>query len=303
MLRVSLGFLLFLGLLLASRGNARAFPYIVKKGDTLAATAEKVYGRIQHEKVLVAANLLDVEGGTSITPGMRLEIPALGHHRVRRGDTWASLAADLLGWSQRSDVLSIANDSSPWLTPEEGAEIVVPYNLRVVLSEGDTIVTVSYQFLGDMNKAWVLDRYNNFKGRKLHRGDVVLVPLVDLPLTERGRALAAEGAGRVCSQASGDTRVAQRGVQVELPNLMADVRGGRYVDAIRRGSSFLASGELTREQLALIHRQLLEAYAALDAHGLAAASCNLWQKHDPEARLDPLMLSPKLMKACERAAR
>jgi hypothetical protein len=197
-------------------------------------------------------------------------------------------------------VLSIANGSSPWLTPAEGSEIVVPYNLPVVTGGGDTIVTIAFKFMGDMNKAWVLDHYNGLKGKHLARGDVVLVPVMDLALSEKGRAAAQSSAGALCSQAAGETRTAQRKVESELPALIADVRNGRYVDAVTRGTRFLSSGSLARPQLATVHRQLLEAYAALDAPGMATAACSDWRKNDPKASLDPVLMSPKLIAACER---
>ena len=282
--------------------DALAFTYIVQKGDTLASIAERFYGRIQHEKVLVAANTLDAHGGTPIVPGMRLEVPALSHRRVKKADTWPKLAKELLGAEHRADVLAIANGTSPWLPPSEGAEIVVPYNLPVVTGGGDTIVTIAFEFLGDMNKAWVLDHYNGLKGKRLARGDVVLVPMTDLPLTSEGRSTAQAAAGSACSQSAGDTRSAQRKVEAELPALIADVRNGRYVDAVTRGTRFLASGSLAKPQLAAVHRQLLEAYAALDAAGLATASCNAWRENDPEHVVDPVTMSPKLVLACERGA-
>ncbi|HEY8945680.1 MAG TPA: LysM domain-containing protein, partial [Polyangiaceae bacterium] len=71
--------------------EARAFVHIVQTGDTLASIAERYYGKIQFERILVAANLLDLEGGSSIARGMRLEVPALAHRRVQRGDTWDDL--------------------------------------------------------------------------------------------------------------------------------------------------------------------------------------------------------------------
>jgi phage tail protein X len=279
-------------------GNAEAFTHVVTEKDTLASIAERYYGRIQFEKLLVAANDLDARGGSPIVRGLRLEVPALGHRVVRQGETWESLAAELLGSAKRSDVLSMANDSSPWLTPAEGAEIVVPFNLRVLPDAGATLVTIAYRFYGDMNRAWVLDRYNFLNGKKLEPGDVVLVPLTELPLTEQGKQAASASAGAACSQAQGNVRSAQKKVAQELPALLSDVRSGRYVDAVARASRFLASAELSEPQIGTVHRQLLEAYVALEAPGLAAASCAEWLKRDPGARLSPVDLSPKILSAC-----
>jgi phage tail protein X len=291
------GLLVFAGLI----GNAQAFTHIVTEKDTLASLAERYYGRIQYEKLLVAANDLDARGGSPIVRGMRLEVPALGHRVVKQGESWDSLAAELLGSPKRSDVLSLANDSSPWLTPEEGAEIIVPFNLRVLPDANDTLITIAYRFYGDMNRAWVLDRYNLLNGRKLQPGDVVLVPLTELPLTDVGKQAARASAGAACSEAHGQTRAVQKKVAQELPALLADIRGGRYVDAVARGTRFLASAELSEPQVALVHRQLLEAYVALEAPGLAAAACGEWLKRSPGAVLSPVELSPKILAACGRA--
>jgi hypothetical protein len=83
---------------------------------------------------------------------------------------------------------------------------------------------------------------------------------------------------------------------------LADTRGGRYVDAVTRGNRFLAMGELSHSQLAVVHRQLLEAYAALESAGHATAACDAWRKYDPTARIEPVLLSPKIVAACQRGA-
>lgn len=280
--------------------DVRAFTHIVQPGETLASIAEKFYGKIQHEKILVAANALDAQGGSPIVPGMRLEVPALQYRRVKPGDTWAKLAAEMLGSAHRADVLSGANGSYPWLLPEDAAQIIVPYNLTLITGTNDTIVTIAFKFLGNVEKAWVLDHYNRLKGKKLARGDVVLVPLTDLGVTDEGKRVATLATASTASTAGGEIRQVQRRVHAELPALIADIRGGRYADALTRGNRFIAAGELTTLQLAAIHRQLLEAYVALDAPGLATASCNDWRKYDKNARIDPLLLSPKIVAACQR---
>ena len=285
---------------LFASSHATAFTHTVQKNETLAQIAERTYGRIQYEKILVAANALDAQGGSPIVAGQRLEIPALDHYRINAGDTWQGLAKQLLGDPERSVVLAQANDTMPWIPPAEGAEIIVPYNLRYIATGADTIVTITQKFTGEKEKAWIYDQYNHFKGQPIRRGDVVLIPLTNLPLTEAGKAEAAAADATTRSQAAGLAREAQRKVEAEMPMLLGDVRGGRYVDAITRGGKLLALGELTKPQLALIQRQLTEAYVALDAHGHAAAACAAWRDNDPKARLDPVMLSPKIIGACSR---
>src|SRR4051812_1988224 len=302
LMKPRVAFALALSLVLGSvPERAQAFTHVVVQGDTLASIAEKYYGKIQYEKFLVDANLLGIEGGSPIVKGMRLEVPSVGHRTVKHGDTWEALAAELLGAHTRSDVLSMANGSNPWLTPEEGAEIIVPYNLRVLVSgSNETLVTIAFKYYGDMNKAWVLDRYNGFNGHKIEPNDVVLVPLTDLPLTERGKKAAQDSAGNTCSEALGSVREAQRKVSQEIPALIADVKSGRFVDAAARGGRFLASGALTEPEQAVVNRQLLEAYVALDATGLATQACTEWRKRDKAAVLDPVELSPKILAACAR---
>jgi hypothetical protein len=279
-------------------GDASAFPHIVKPGESLAQIAERIYGRIEMEQLLVAANALDAGSGISIVAGMRLELPAAGHARVATGDSWTSLAETLLGHPDRSDVLALANDSMPWLVPADGQEIIVPYNLRYVVAQGDSTLTIAYRFLGERDKAWMLDRYNHLNGKALRRGDVVLVPLTHLSLTPEGRAAAASAGLMVRAEGGGHAREAQRRAEGELPQLASDIRGGRYVDAIVRGNRLLGSGDLAKPQLAAIQRALLEAYVALDATGLAETACMTWRTLDPSAQLDPVELSPKILRAC-----
>jgi len=289
------------GLVFAS--DAAAYPHVVQKGETLAHIAERAYGLLEMEKVLVAANGLDACGGVPIATGMRLEIPSLLHHRVTAGETWASLATVLLGDESRQVVLAGANGSSPWMTPAEGSEIVVPYNLRVTVGQSDSMVTIAQRFLGAKDKAWVLDHYNHFGGNAPRRGDVVLVPITNLKLTPAAQVIASGPEAGDRGLSGGNARDAQKRVDADFPGLLADVRSGRYVDGVTKGARMLSYGELAKPQLAAIHRQLLEAYVALGADGLASASCRAWRENDQAATLDAQRMSPKLIAACDGTRR
>lgn len=280
-----------------SPARAGAFPLVIQPGDTLAGIAERVYGRVEHERILVSANALDVRGGIAIVPGLRLEVPALTYRRTAHGDTWPALAEVLLGSPHRAAVLAFANDSKPWLLPTDNAEILIPYNLRYVAAGGETILDVAERFLGNKKRAWMLAGYNGIKNVTLRSGQLLLVPLTELELTEAGqdaarRALEGWGYG-------GRERLEQqRAAAEELPPLLGDVRAGRYTEAVARGVALLAGAELTTPQRASVQRQLLEAYAALGAAGRAAQACREWRAAAPRARLDPIELSPKLLAAC-----
>ncbi|MBI4705891.1 MAG: LysM peptidoglycan-binding domain-containing protein [Deltaproteobacteria bacterium] len=276
--------------------EAGAFPYVVRRGETVGQIAERVYGRIELEQVIVAASGLEGRSG-ALVPGMRLEIPAVGFYRTQGGESWPELAERLLGWEKRAAVLARINGSDPWLPPAVGSEIVVPYNLHYVARQGDTTQSLAYRFLDHRDKAWIVASYNGLQRVELRQGEAILVPLTDLGLTEAGRRAARAAAELVQSQAAGQAREAQRRAELEIPLLAAEVRQGRYVEALGRGAGLLSPG-LSQPQAAAVYRQLVEIYAALGAGSLAASACAEWRRADPASVLDPELLSPKIIRAC-----
>jgi phage tail protein X len=287
------------GYFMAFSTRATAFPLIVQPGDTLPAIAERVYGRADYERILAAANGLGDSGSPTLASGMRLEVPALGYRVAVRGDTWPELATRLLGAPQRANVLALANDSKPGLSPVEGAELVVPYSLSVTITDGgELFASLAERFLGNRRRGAMLAQYNGLAEGVLATGRTVLVPLTELPLTEAGMEAERNALG-TSGEFGRERRASQRAAAGALPGLLAQVRSGRYVDAVARGVALLARSELTSLERASVQRQLLEAYAALGAKGRARDACGEWRQADPRAKLDPRLLSPKLLAACE----
>jgi hypothetical protein len=181
----------------------------------------------------------------------------------------------------------------------EGLEIEIPAVIAHIAADGDDSTRIAERYLGDMNRGWEINAYNgNRKEAPLRRGEILLVPLLDLALTEGGKAEARAAEERAASEANTAGLDVQRRADTELPLLLADVRWGRYVEAVARGNRILGSGELTRPELATLHRALLEAYVALDAASTAAAECAAWRANEPAPRLDPKTTSPKIRAAC-----
>jgi LysM repeat protein len=280
--------------------QARAFSHIVKPGETLAQIAERMYGTSKLEVVLVGANALDVQGGAVISPGMRLEVPAPGHHTIVPGESWAELALAWLGSSDiaRADLLARSNRGVPWVPPTEGQEIEIPAVVTYIAGDAETVNSIAARFWGDPNRGWELNPYNRRDGVLVKRGEVVLVPLPRLKLTDTGKAEARAAADRDGATSSVALEQ-QRRADADLPQLLADVRYGRYAEALARGNRILGAGSLTHPQLAAVNRSLLEAYVAIDARAAAAAACSAWRSNDPSATLDPVRLSPKILAACE----
>lgn len=300
--RITFIFSLFVALSIPCK--AHAFVHVVKPGESLAQIAQRVYGDPKLETVLAGANALDSEGGSAPVAGMRLEIPAPKFHHVLAGETWPALATQWLGDAKRADVLARANHGVSWIAPEEGREILIPYVLTVIANESDRMDQIAKRYLGDPNRAWELDAYNgrkpagNGQTKPLVRGEIILVPLVDLALTDAGKTEAKSGGESTRDEAAGATLDVQRKAESELPLLQADVSGGRYIEAVARGNRILGSGELTRSQLALVYRALLDAYVALDAPQAAAGACAQWRAIEPKKKLNPVSVSPKIRSAC-----
>lgn len=282
----------------AFESEARAFVHVVRPKESLAEIAKHIYGDATKEGLLAGANALDVQGGSAIVPGMHLQIPACDYHRASEHATWPSLAREWLGDEKRADALARVNDALAWIAPSPGQEIRVPYVLTYIAAEGDTTIAIARRYLGDPNRAWEIDSYNGKEKWKLLRGDVVLVPISNLDLTDVGRAEAAGEDARPKRESGGATMAQQRKASGEIPALLADVRAGRYIDAVARGNRLLAQTELARAQIASIDRALVEAYVALDQPTLATSSCDDWHKQDASATLDPVYVSPKIRDAC-----
>jgi hypothetical protein len=296
-LRVPFQSFMCAAILLLSCGNGWAFSHTVMPGETLASLAIHYYGTPQMERILVVASGLDRSGPDALVPGMMLEIPAPRYHRVKPGETWATLAAQFLGHEKRSTTLASTNDSEPWIPPETGRVVTIPYNLSWVLTGEESLQTLAYRYMGSNKFAWELMQYNLLTKPELPRGRVLLIPLKDLRLTPQGMDAARAGSQELSGEGA-EEQLAQNEAHTALLELKAQIKAGLYVHALRRLGELRGRRAGSLPQKAEIARLELEVLVALDALGPAKEACSTLREADPSFRFDPVLTSPKILRAC-----
>lgn len=282
-----------------AEANLPAYVHVVRQGETLASIAQRYYGDPRRESVLVAENGLTTQGGSAIVVGMRLVIPTVTYHRVRAGETWPQIAEAHFGDTRRAFAIIEANPSVEGALPPDGAELLIPYPLRHVADQRDTLNHVSHTYYGSTDGTRTLRRFNGMRSVRLQRGQVILVPISDLVLSEEGQRVVSEATSSMPT--GGEVRDQQARIGEQLPQLLEHVRMGRYTEAISLGNRLLGSGDLTGNQIVTIQRTLAVAYIALSREDLAIAAFREALARQPDLELDSRRTSPTIMHAFESA--
>lgn len=284
---------------LSARAQELTLVHVVREGETLASIAQSYYGDPKREVVLVAENGLSGQPNGAIVEGMRIVIPTVTYHRVQAGDTWQDLAQRYYGDPERSVALLRANQAKPGSAPDEGAQLMIPYPLRHVIEQGETLATISDQYYPDRNDLKILRAFNKSKSNRLMRGQILLVPLYDLVLSEEARARVEAASGKRLE--GGETRAMQAKIDETLPVLREHVQRGRYAEAVALGNQLLGTGQLTGNQEISIQRELATAYVALNRTDLAVLAFLRALEKQPDLELDSARTSPRVLKALEEA--
>jgi LysM repeat protein len=287
---------------LTARADYPTYIHVVREGETLASIAQAYYGDPRREAALVAENGLEAEGGAAIVVGVRLVVPHVEYHRVAAGETWQSIAERYFGVSTRAFAIQEANPSVEGSQPAEGAELLIPYPLRHVCDQRDTINHLATEYYGDLAEARTIRRFNNMRpSARLTRGQVLLVPLRDLVLSTEGQHLVDAAMPVAAAAGSGEVRDLQERIADQLPALQEEVRRGQFTEALAHGSRLLGSGELTGNQIVTIQRSLAMCYVAVDRADLAVLAFREALARQPDLELDSRRTSPTVLRAFEIA--
>ncbi|HEX7481017.1 MAG TPA: LysM domain-containing protein [Polyangiales bacterium] len=273
--------------------------HVVRPGETLASIADLYYGDPRRESVIVAENGLASEGASSIVVGMKLVIPTVSYHRIEPGETWAELSEHYYGDARRAFALSESNNQSAGKQPDLGAEILVPYPLRQVVSQHDALRQIMKDYYDGAKDSQIVRRFNTMKTSRTDRGQILLLPLSNLVLSESGKKLAALQQKGIETQ--GETRDKQLLIHDELPLLHEHVRHGRFVEAVAMANRLIGMGDLTGNQVVTIQRELGTALIALDREDLGLEAFKTMLEKQPDVELGLGATSPKVLRVLEAA--
>jgi len=287
-----------LALLSSGAGAQAVYTHAVQEGDTLASIAQRYYGDPTREAVLREANRIKGPSANGLVPGSWIFIPTVAFYHVGKDETWKSIAARFLGREMRAATLIEANSGNRRVEPDEGAELLIPYPLRHVVSPGETLTKIAKMYMPDSPVS--LKRIRQFNaGARIERGQVVLVPLFDLRLAGEGRTEASEAF--TLAAGGGATKAAQDEVESSLPELIEQVQNAKFAEAVSLGNRLLGTQSLTSTQVVTIQKELAVAYVALERTDLAEASFRVALAMQPNLELDTVRTSPRVLEAFNRA--
>lgn len=265
--------------------------HVVQPGDTLASIARAYYDAPrrapQYVSVLRSANGLPERA--QLVPGLQLLVPRVRRHRVIAGDRWEALAARYYGDPARAAALRQANDAAADAPLVPGALVRVPYPLRHLVEADESLGALALRYYGDRHKAELIRAFNG--GDRLARGELVLVPLLDLVLSPEGERRAAHDAS---------PRADEDALAIAVQRVSAYVRSGRFVEAVALGSQLLER-PVTAAQEVSLQRELATSYVALGRSDLATLAFARALVHEPGLALDPDRTSPRVRSALEAA--
>jgi LysM repeat protein len=286
----------------ASAGSAaepRVGKHRIKRGDTLAAIAEKYYGERSRADLLARVNGLEKD--KPLRSGQLLSVPFSAAYKVRQGDTPSALAEKWLGGSSRHALLLEMNGLSPRGPLPAGAEIELPAILNRTLGRGETLGEVAQRYYGDAGRAeWIAQCSGLERADLVKRGQRLQIPLTGAlparrPLAAASAAPAATGAALPASAtkaAGGGKRAEERDPAV---NRAVELYGqGEYTKAATLLEAALESDALrgSEKRRALRYRAFC-AVAAGDRAAAAQAFRDL-QREAPDWKPNPIEDSPKI---------
>lgn len=153
-----------------------------KQGDSLALLAAEYYGDRNKAIFIMVANKLDHP--RPLKPGERIRIPVSRPYTTAPGDTFETIAANLLGDAKRGTFLAEFNGLAPDDRIPSGTDLFIPFTITHTAQNTESIAQIASAYFGNDKNAQMIRQYN-FLGDKdtLEKGDKLVVPIFNVRLS------------------------------------------------------------------------------------------------------------------------
>lgn len=283
---------------LALSGKASSLNHVARDGETIIQLANRYYGNSDLSMVIRAANgFIHPDDGT-LTPGEWVFIPETTPYQFKAGDTWESIADKYLASEKRGKFLAELNEYKEDSIPPEGTLIRIPYHLRHIFAADETLRSVSKLYYGKNGSSRFLMNYNLTRKKRFNRGEVLIVPLMNISLTEEEMKRVANERGQCFSDSDVEAQSLARDAIAKIKKTFEE---GRYLEMVSIAMLTLGRGKLTVPQLIGIHNYLAFAYVALGETTLAFHAFEKALELEPTMELSPITTSPKIRVVFKRA--
>jgi phage tail protein X len=271
---------------------ATAWTHMAKVGETLDQLAVRYYGDKDKAIVIRAANGFVHPDDGRLTAGERVEIPEVLYYRIEQGDTWDKLASQFLSSPNRARFLADMNGQSPNQLPAKGTIIKIPYHLRHIFAQGETLKSVTRLYYRGRRSVDWLRRYNSLSKRKYSRGEVIIIPLIRLEFTKEEADRIHDLRARQRTSRDFDEQDASRNA---ISGLRQAYETGHYVETVASASRLIGRSQLTVPQEIGVYNYLAFAYVALGERKLAVEAFKRTLTLQPEMELSSITNSPKIL--------
>lgn len=282
---------MIIALLLALATPCQALIYhTVRKGESLAMVAKHYYGDPARAILLMKYN--GISDPRKIKPARTILIPEVKTYRVRKGDTLALIAKRYLNDPRKSRGLAKLNRIKDPKLLSPGMAILIPVEIPHTVRKGESLSGIAQRYYGDINAFDLIALYNGIKNPfALRPGTRLVLPIRDLKIIRKK--------GRSQSPTQPRTQPAKSKGEGSLENGISHYFMGDYLEAVKNLQRAVALGLSGNDNVSKAHRFLAYAYVALNERNKAKDSFREALKVDPEMRLDPVYVSPKIIEVFE----